>query len=135
MSSLQETGLIVSLIMSTISFLSWVYTVGFKMGALDTKVATLWEVYVKDALSEVARMRSGNPEPFNIKEYFSETLIDNIKRIGALTKYGSKHKHDELVIQLEKNFGDDFMKIATEKKMPYRVLIGTALLIAEGTVK
>lgn len=134
MSSLQETGLIVSLIMSAISFLAWVYTVGFKMGALDTKVSTLWEVYVKDALSE-ARTRSGNPEPLNIQEYFSETLIDNIKRIGALTKHGSKHKHDEFVIQLEKNFGDDLMKIATEKKLPYRVLIGTALLIAEGTIK
>ena len=134
MSSLQETGLIVSLIMSAISFLAWIYTVGFKMGSLETKVSTMWDIYVKDALSE-ARTRSGNPEPFNLHEYFSEALIDNIKRIGALTKHGSKHKHDEFVIQLEKNFGDDLMKIATEKKLPYRVLIGTALLIAEGTIK
>lgn len=127
----EQPEVVVSLVLSILSFLAWVYTVGFKMGRLETQVGTLWDIYVKDALSEATRLSRSNP--INIHALFNENLKETIRKIGDNMK--SKHKHNDLIIAIEKNLGNELMKIATEKKVPYRTLLGTALLIAEGTIK
>jgi len=127
----EQPEVVVSLVLSILSFLAWVYTVGFKMGRLETQVGTLWDIYVKDALSEATRLTRSNP--INIQNLFNENLKETIRKIGNNMK--SKHKHNDLIITIEKTVGNELMQIATEKKVPYRTLLGTALLIAEGTIK
>jgi len=133
MSAVEQVGLVASLIMSAVSFLAWIYTMGFKMGALDTKVTTLWEIYVKDALSEAARLSRGNPERVTAHELFSENLREEIRQ--ACNDLKNRHRHDEVLTCLEKKFGDELMKVATDKKVSYRVVLGVALLFVEGTIK
>jgi len=127
-----EVAVAVSLILSVISFLAWIYMVGVKWGTLDTKVSLLWEIYVKDALSETTRLQRGNPKPINVHEVFSEGVIEEIRKVGENNK---NHKHEALLISIEKKLGDELMRIATEKKLSYRVILGFAVLLAEGSLK
>jgi len=130
---LADFGVVVSLFLSAVSFLAWIYTVGFKMGKLETQVGTLWEIYVKDALSEAARLSRGNPKGISAHELFSDNLREAIRQ--ACNDLKNKHRHSEVLTCIEKQFGDELMKVATEKKVSYRVVLGVALLFVEGTVK
>lgn len=130
---LGDLGIVVSLLLSAVSFLAWIYTVGFRMGKLETQVGTLWEIYVKDALSEAARLSRGNPESITALELFSENLREAIRQ--ACNDLKNRHRHDEVLTCIEKKFGNELMKVATDKKVSYRVVLGVALLFVEGTVK
>jgi len=126
---LEQLEVFVSLVLSIISFLAWIYTVGFKMGTMQTQLNTLWEVYVKDALSEARRgIKQGNPKPLEITQLFNEEIQENIRRINSEPKL----KRAELLIRIEKTVGDELIKISIDQKIPYRTILGVALLIAEG---
>jgi len=133
MAALESPEVTLSLALSIISLLAWIYTVGFKMGRIETQVGTLWEIYVKDALSEAARLSRGNPEGITAQSLFSENLREAIKQ--ACNDLKNKHRHDELLTCIEKKFGNELMKVATDKRVSYRVVLGAALLFVEGTIK
>jgi len=118
----------VSLAVSVATFLGWLYMWGYKMGAMNTKVDTLWQVYVKDALSETRRPH-GNPKPFT-DNLFTANMKVTIEKIG-FCDIGKTIDDVDVVLKLEKKLGPELQKIAEENKLPYRVVLGTALLITK----
>ena len=124
-----DITLYLTLAVSVASLLAWLYTAAFKLGALSTKVDTLWEIYVKDALSE-ARRSHGNPKPIEIQKLFPPTARIQIEKLTLCTT--AKPKTDtQLLLKLQKDFGNELTKISEENKLPYRAVLGTALLIAK----
>jgi hypothetical protein len=104
------------------------YTVGYKMGAMQTKVECLWEIYVKDALSE-ARRPHGNPKFINVNKLFTGNLRLTLEKL--LCEGGKVSSDSDIIIHIEKSFGKELSQIAEENQLPYRVILGTALLIAK----
>jgi len=130
--NLEQAGIAASLIMSLVSLLGWAYTLGVKLGSIETKVTTMWEIYVKDALSEARKgVKHGNPKPLEIRELFNDEIQQAIRKLNCEPKL----KQHELLIKIEKTVGNQLMKISTERNIPYRTILGAALLVAEGTIK
>jgi hypothetical protein len=99
---------------------------------MDTKVNTLWDIYVKDALSE-ARHPHDNPKHIDVNALFSTPLKHQLEKLGLCTT-GSKNVADsDLVVKIEKQFGEELEKIAAKNSLPYRLILGTALLMVKDT--
>jgi len=129
---MSEVAVYISLATSVASLFAWLYTLGFKIGAMDTKVNTLWEIYVKDALSE-ARRPHGNPKLIEVSKLFTSTLKLQIGKIALCNSPRKSPSDSDLVVKIEKQLGRELERIASENKLPYRIVIGTALLMAKDT--
>jgi hypothetical protein len=117
-----------SLAASVASLIGMLYMAGYKMGAMQTKVDCLWQIYVKDALSE-ARRPHGNPKLIDVNKLFPPNLKLTIEKIFC--ERNKPTSDPDLAIQIEKTLGKELGQIAEENKLPYRVILGTALLIAK----
>ena len=97
--------------------------------AMQTKLDCLWQIYVKDALSETRR-KHGNPKPIDLKGIFKQPVKLQIAKACLCNRHRTPTDAD-LVLKIERDVGQDLAKIAEENNLPYRVVLGTALLIAK----
>ena len=131
---LNEVGIILGIILSTLGLVTSLYTSLIKMAKMEVQVDTMWEFLMKRAISEAVNKGAAtlnSPLVFTeeAKSWFAPMKIE-LQEIYA--KQGQKWKESQLCLEIEKQLGERILK---EVCIPYKLYQGSCLLIAAEIAK
>lgn len=133
--TLEQIGILFSIITAIASVLSVLVIHITKLATLELKVNTLWDYLMRTAFGEATDRGVGTMNsPFLINDdvlHWFDYMKSDLKRVYRECQY-KKFSEREMIIEIERQLGERIMK---EVCMPRKVYHGAALLIAAAVAK
>jgi len=122
---------LIGVVAGLISIGGLIYTLGWKLGKLTTKVDTLWQIYVLETLSSTIKngylkAKSSNPIktfPFEITEKGEELLPEEVKAVLKKISKKKKSIEDMVVLAISELGIENLFTVAQNEEISLRELI------------